>query len=406
MWIKQRLEFYDKRYKNFIENSPNKKNIFEFILGKRKEFEISNIAIENLYEYKYLHNKINLITFNFMHSNMHLLKFNDDFILDKKLSLRLENKFKENHKLNIDDFGKFKSDKSSLLKGLKNLLFNDMKINLNSNNLFYIQKGTEARIIDESLFSENQFFLNYDLKRIIDYLKCNILYENIPIYKTEYSELILNIKNYLYDYYFLRYANMNFYDIVYYTYSRNIILSLLDYYKSNTIEDFNKVEFLKQKNNKFDYLIYFGHHRTQNSIMKLLIPIENFTNLYKLTIEKNKIFEIIANPFCGTLKFELFSEKINDDPIQYDGLSTNLNCKGFKLFYENFDITHLIYPKILNKAKKRYALNNTNQEKNNHDILNKFKSNDYYIDLKSFEEFIKSLEQRYQEVILNFKLTN
>jgi len=335
--LKSRLEFYNERFNYYVSNTKKFQNISRKLTARKVNNNNNNNIIESteieetLYGYADLQNKKNSINFNFKNQNknqngnlnyQNYLRFNDDSFLNIRKSLLLEQSLKQKHLTKIEDFEKYKSEKAFPVKLLKKLLFDDMKVNSNQNNyLYFMHKGLEPRLIDESFFIENEEFWKSNLKRLFDFFKCNMLYEHIPIYKPEYAELVFHIKEFLFNFYFKRYDNLDFYDIVYYTYCRNIIFSLLNYYKKNST--FNQgisgkdLKFFSNSNNdksnyyssnNLDYLFFFGHHRTQNSILKLLISIKNFDRLYEITKEKSGKFSIIANQFCGILKFELFSK--------------------------------------------------------------------------------------------------
>ncbi len=352
-------------------------------------------------------------TFDLKLSNFNFLRFNDDSFINKKLSLQIEKYFKEKYLSEKEDLIKYKPEYGFPIKLVRKLIFEEMKINSNCNDLFYIKKGFELRLIDDSFLNDNTEFWKHNLKCLLDFFKCNILYEDIPIYKEEYSDLIFHLKKYIHNYYFLRFDQLDFYEIVYYAYCRKIILSLINYYNNNISKVKIQTQIGKDDNKySLEYLIFFGHHRTQNSILKLLIPIDNFKTLYEILHGDSDEFSIISNNFCGILKFELISDLSNfqkssflnenelDNNIKLENdLLSKSYCCGYKIFYENFDITHMVNPKILGNKNKK-DLSNYNC-KNNKEYIDLFKENNYFIDMSLFKEFIAGLEKQFQNLDFN-----
>jgi len=395
--MKNRLGFYNDKFDYYVSNTRKYENIARNLKEGRENIIVDKKNMQDILQgYPDIKNKIDSINFNLKNFNQHFIRFNNDGFFNIKKSLLLEKNLKQKHLTKFENFEKFKSEKTFPVKFLKHILFDDMKIKTNNNDLYFMQKGLEPRLIDESFFNENEEFWIENLKRLFDFIKCNILYEKIPIYKKEYTELIFHIKKYLFNFYFLRYENLDFYEIVYYTYCRNILFSTLNYYKRNSSQIVNSnVLNTNNDKNKLDYLIYFGHHRTQNSILKLLIPIKNFVKLYESTKENNEKFNIIANHFCGFVKFQLFyaNDFKRKEIIDVNENCKDLKCYGLKLFYESNDITSLIDPKILGKVSVQ---DNTEIIKEN--LLEKLENNDYFIDMPLFEKLISDWENQYQNI--------
>jgi len=117
--------------------------------------------------------------------------------------------------------------------------------------------------------------------------------------------------------------------------------------------------------------------------------------LYENTKENNEKFNILANHFCGFVKFQLFyaNDFKRKEIIDVNENCKDLKCYGLKLFYESNDITSLIDPKILGKVSVQ---DNTEIIKEN--LLEKLENNDYFIDMPLFEKLISDWENQYQNI--------
>lgn len=141
------------------------------------------------------------------------------------------------------------------------------------------------------------------------------------------------------------------------------------------------IDLFKHSKNKDEtsdiFLLFFGHHRTQNSLLRLLIPIKNFQKLFEDSLENRNKFIIISNIFCGILRLELFENP--DFAFKKNVVASRY--LGYKIFYEDYDISNMIHENLLGRVQI-----NSNSEN--------FK-NECFLDMTKFEAFISTLEEEY-----------
>ena len=313
--------------------------------------------------------------------NLQFSKITDKKFIDKKNSLLLEKSLHQKHfsskSLHI------KPLQDNIIKDIKNLILNEIKSGIYE---FYQE---DYFLLNDSFFKPENF-TTHKFKKLLDFLKCNILYEDIPLYQEKYEALIEYIKDFLYRFYFI---DINV--IVSFTYSRYLIFSIIDFYKSKNMNlIFNMEKNIFRKKNTNEYLLFFCHHRTQNSLLGLLISEENFEFLYKIS-KDSESFNIISNVFSGILKFELIENKSEKNKKYFI---------GYKVFYEDLDINFLIKEDFKGNFGDYFTVEE--DKINNLDEGNccNFKGNNFFLDVELFEKYISYLEEEFQ--LINFENLN
>ena len=140
-------------------------------------------------------------------------------------------------------------------------------------------------------------------------------------------------------------------------------------------------------------VIHTPYH-TDFCLLGLLISEENFEFLYKIS-KDSESFNIISNVFSGILKFELIENKSEKNKKYFI---------GYKVFYEDLDITFLIKEDFQGNFGDYFTVEE--DKINNLDEGNccNFKGNNFFLDVELFEKYISYLEEEFQ--LINFENLN
>jgi len=226
-------------------------------------------------------------------------------IFDKTLNMNDENhqKIKEKLLRNINNFHNEKEEfYIKMFKPyLKKLILDDL-----TGKVYDFTKNEE---ITKEYFDREDFSLN-EIKKLLDFLRCNKFYEDIPIYKKEYSEFIKNMKEFLVKYYN---HSSTYQDDVCYIRLENFFKQL--------------IEIVEEKDSTYN--IFINHNTAIRSFIKFFLSEEGYQILSDSCTNRDEDFFVICPKFSAEYKM-----LITDD-------------KKMKLFILDRDITNYLKKEFL-----------------------------------------------------------
>jgi hypothetical protein len=209
----------------------------------------------------------------------------------KNINFKTYDKQKANIKIQELDVNSSKEYKSLILEihpFLAKLLFSDL-----TEGIFNFSKN---ECLDYKNFTSENLFQN-DLKKIVDFIKCNKFYEDIPIYKIEYLDMIKKIKTFITNY------------------SDSLLTEEIINNRISHIED--RIKQI-QSNIIHSFEVFITHDTTIKSLLKYLLIKEPYDEI-KQKIEDDNYFYILNPRFGSCLKviiytnnkWELYMDKTN-----------------------------------------------------------------------------------------------
>jgi hypothetical protein len=141
---------------------------------------------------------------------------------------------------------------------------------------------SENSVISHEYFERTDFSLNH-LKKLLDFIRCNKFYEDIPIYLPEYSEFIQYAKDFL----LTHYNHSSTYEDEFFFYRLNNFFSLL-------------LEIME--GNEASYNIFINHNTAIRSLIKFFLSKEAYETLSNSPIDNDEDFFLVCPKFSAEYK--------------------------------------------------------------------------------------------------------
>lgn len=269
-------EFLDTKENDFSENTfkmPkfNKKDKYNFLLNKFDKFHEKAVKLENSVIH---HEKINF--------NINKKIFDKTITIDDE---PIEMKIKQGAKL-------FEKEVSFQYLQFFTPYFKKLFREDLGRGVFDFKLNKE---IDKEYFTNNSPVLSVSqVKRLIDFIRCNKFYEDIPIYKTEYIEFVEMVKKFLLNYY--NQTTTSHDDICVHRLKHFLVDGMFKIVENDPLGEHS-------------YSIYINHNTAIRSFIKFMLDGSKYTQICNKDKISEEEFNLICPKFAGEYSIVIYEDK-------------------------------------------------------------------------------------------------